>query len=211
MSTALKICGIRRPADVRYLNEFPPDYAGFICSQPFWRYVAPGKFKSLVQELRGEIERVGVFVNPTPDEVGSYAPFLNVVQLHGEESTDFIANIRAKFPHLQIWKAARVQTAEDIASADALDVDKLVLDSFSSASHGGTGEVAPWDIIVKHRPEKPFLLAGGISVENVLQAIAEVHPWGVDASSSLETDKCKDRAKIRAMAEAVKGGKPHGI
>ena len=212
MSTALKICGIRRPEDVQYLNEFSPDFAGFICSKPYWRYVAPADFKELADLMRGRIRRVGVFVNPTLEEIAAYAPRLDVIQLHGEESGDFIQSIRAYFPYeLEIWKAARVQTPEDIAAADALPADRLVLDSFSAQSEGGTGTVAPWDIIAKNRPSKPFLLAGGISAENVRQAIAEVQPWGVDASSSLETEKCKDRDKIRAMVEAVKGGASHGI
>ncbi len=203
MSTFLKICGIRRPEDVQYLNEFSPDFAGFICSQPFWRYVEPAVFKELVSNLHGEIGRVGVFVNPTLSEIAQYAAYLDVIQLHGEETADFIADLRGYFPEIQIWKAARVQTAEDIARADALPVDKLVLDSFSAVSHGGTGEVAPWDLIVQNRTEKPFLLAGGITPENVTQAIAEVQPWGVDASSSLETDKCKEMLKIQKFVETV--------
>lgn len=199
----LKICGIRRTEDVQYINEFPPDFAGFICSKPFWRYVDPASFRSLVQALRGEIGRVGVFVNPTIGEIRDYAPYLDVIQLHGEETEELIRTIRGTFPDLRIWKAVRVRNAQDIADADALPVDQLVLDSFSAVSHGGTGEVAPWDIIAQNRPRKPFLLAGGITPENVRQAIADVAPWGVDASSSLETDRAKDRDKIRSMTEAV--------
>ena len=211
MSTRLKICGNRRPEDVQYLNEFLPDFAGFICSKPYWRYVAPEDFQSLVRGMRGEIGRVGVFVNPAIEEIAAYSPFLDVIQLHGTEDAEQIARIRSYFPDVQIWKAARVQTAQDIAQADALPVDRLVLDSFSAQSVGGTGELAPWDIIAQNRPEKPFLLAGGITPENVCQAVADVQPWGVDCSSGVETDKCKDRLKIRALAETVKGGAPHGI
>lgn len=202
--TYLKICGIRRPEDVAFLNETPPAFAGFICSRSFWRYVPPETFRALVLALRGEIGRVGVFVDPALEDIAPYAPYLDVIQLHGDEDAAFLASVRATFPDCQIWKAARVQTAADIARADALGADKLVLDSFSAKSVGGTGEVAPWDIIVQNRPRTPFLLAGGISPENVRQAIGEVTPWGVDASSSLETDRCKDGAKIRAMVEAVR-------
>ena len=202
--TYLKICGIRRPEDVAFLNETPPAFAGFICSRPFWRYVPPETFRELVLALRGEIGRVGVFVDPALEDIAPYAPYLDVIQLHGDEDAAFLAAVRATFPDCQIWKAARVQTAADIARADALGADKLVLDSFSAKSVGGTGEVAPWDIIVQNRPRTPFLLAGGISPENVRQAIGEVTPWGVDASSSLETDRCKDGAKISAMVEAVR-------
>ncbi len=203
MSAYLKICGIRRMEDVAYLNAFPPDFAGFICSKPFWRYVSPEHFRELMTALRGEIARVGVFVDPEIADIAPYYPYLDVIQLHGQESAEKIAKLREQFPDVQFWKAARVQTAQDIADADALHVDKLVLDSFSAQGIGGTGELAPWDIIARNRPEKPFLLAGGITPENVSQAIADVAPWGVDASSSLETDKCKDRRKIQLMTEAV--------
>lgn len=203
MSTYLKICGIRRPEDVQYLNEFPPDFAGFICAAPYWRYVPPAQFTALCRALRGEIGRVGVFVNPSWEDIAPYAPYLDKIQLHGNESPALIAALHERLPDTGIWKAVRVRTAEDIAKADALDVEALVLDSFSAQSEGGTGTVAPWDIIAQNRPSKPFLLAGGISPENAAQAIAAVQPWGVDASSSLETDRCKDRAKISAMTAAV--------
>lgn len=201
----LKICGIRRMEDVTFLNENRPDFAGFILSKPFWRYVPPEEFRKLVSALDGFIARVGVFVNPTLEEIYPYAPYLQVIQLHGEETAEFIQEIREKTCHdTQIWKAVRVRTPEDIRKADALPVDRLVLDSFSAASHGGTGEVAPWQIIAENRPEKEFLLAGGISAENVREAVEAVHPWGVDASSSVETDKCKDAAKIRELVAQVR-------
>lgn len=201
----LKICGIRRPEDVAILNENPPDFAGFILSKPFWRYVPPEEFKELVLALDEKIGRVGVFVNPTMEDIAPYAPYLDVIQLHGEETAELILEIRENLGYdIQIWKAARVRTPEDIQRVDALPVDGLVLDSFSAVSHGGTGELAPWQLISENRPEKPFLLAGGISAENVREAAEAVNPWGVDASSSVETDKCKDAAKIRKLVEVVK-------
>ena len=121
-----------------------------------------GTFYELKSYLDKDIQTVGVFVNEPLDEIEkcAYAEELHVIQLHGEEDEAYIRSLRAVFSG-EIWKAARVRTAEDIAAADALPVDRLVLDSFSAVSHGGTGEVAPWDIIVQNRPQKPFLLAGG--------------------------------------------------
>ena len=205
MSTRLKICGLRRRQDVQYLNEFPPDYAGFILSEGFGRSIVTGTFYELKSYLDKGIQTVGVFVNEPIAEIVrcAYNEELDVIQLHGEEDEGYIRALREIF-HGEIWKAVRVRTAEDIAAADRLPVDKLVLDSFSAASHGGTGTLAPWEIIVQNRPQKPFFLAGGISPENAAQAIAEVQPFGVDASSSLETDKWKDREKIRAMVETVR-------
>ena len=203
MSVYLKICGIRRPEDVEFLNAYPPDFAGFICSQPFWRYVDPEAFRLLAVGLRGEIARVGVFVDPSIGDISPYAPYLDVIQLHGSESAEMIASVRAHFPDVQIWKAARVRTPEDIAAADTTGADKLVLDSYSAQGVGGTGTLAPWELIAANRPKTEFLLAGGISPENAAEAIRIAAPWRVDASSSLETDRVKDRMKIRAMAEAV--------
>ena len=204
MSIALKICGIRRLEDVQYLNQCSPDYAGFILSPQFWRYVPLESLQILSAELDSMVKRVGVFVNPTLDEIEKYAMLLDVIQLHGEEIPELILQIRELFPTLEIWKAVRVRTSEDITNADKMSVDKLVLDSFSAVSHGGTGTLAPWDIIKEHRSQKPFFLAGGISAENVLDAIEAVNPYGIDVSSSVETDKCKDSEKIRNFIDKLK-------
>ena len=206
MSTTLKICGNRRLQDIRYLNACLPDYAGFILSGGFGRSIGMGTFYELRSCLDTGIRTVGVFVNEPLTEIirCGYHEALDVIQLHGSEDTAYIQTLREVF-HGEIWKAARVQTPEDIARADGLPVDKLVLDSFSAQSVGGTGELAPWDIIVKHRPSKPFFLAGGITPENARQAIAEVQPRGVDCSSGVETDKVKDESKIKALTEAVRG------
>lgn len=202
MSTAVKICGNRRAEDVQYLNRSLPDYAGFILSGGFGRSIAMGTFYELRSCLDKRIRTVGVFVNEPLAEIVrcAYHEELDVIQLHGNEDSAYIQALREVF-RSEIWKAARVRTSEDIARADALPVDRLVLDSFSAQSVGGTGTLAPWDIIVKNRPSKPFLLAGGITPENVRQAIAEVQPWGVDCSSGVETDKCKDPEKIRVLTE----------
>ena len=210
MKLTIKICGIRRLEDVEILNQYPPDYAGFICSKPFWRYVSPEQLKSLHQNLNKHIRRVGVFVNPTIEEILAYADWLDVIQLHGEENADFIKQIWENVWSVQIWKAVRVRTAEDIANADKLPVDKLVLDSFSAISHGGTGTLAPWDIIANNRPTKPFFLAGGISAENVIDAVKAVNPFGIDVSSSVETDKCKDPEKIRVLTETIRNFEKEG-
>lgn len=199
----IKICGIRRLEDTEYLNQYTPDYAGFILSEPFWRYVPPEQMDILNQNLNQEIKRVGVFVNPEIEQIQQYTEYLDIIQLHGEESVDMIQHIRQE-TGMEIWKAARVRTPEDIQQADALPVDKLVLDSYSGISHGGTGTLAPWELIAEHKPVKPFFLAGGISVQNVLEAIEAVQPFGIDVSSSVETDKRKDREKIRSFIQKIR-------
>ena len=199
----VKICGIRRIEDTEYLNQYPPEYAGFILSEQFWRYIPPEQVAILHEHLDRKIKRVGVFVNPTPEEIFPYVDYLDVIQLHGEETEELIAFLR-KETNLEIWKAARVRTPEDIQKAETLPVDKLVLDSYSGIAHGGTGTLAPWELIQQHRPKKPFFLAGGISVDNVIEATEAVHPFGVDVSSSVETDRKKDGGKIKALIQKIR-------
>ncbi|HAJ98141.1 MAG TPA: N-(5'-phosphoribosyl)anthranilate isomerase [Ruminococcus sp.] len=211
MSIALKICGNRRVQDVQYLNQYKPDYAGFILSGGFGRSIVMGTFYELKSYLDNNIQTVGVFVNEPLDEIIKYAYHeeLNVIQLHGEEDKIYIQALREVFQG-EIWKAVRVRTAEDIANADKLPVDRLVLDSFSAISQGGTGTLAPWDIITNNRPTKPFFLAGGISAENAVDAVKAVNPFGIDVSSSVETDKCKDPEKIRVLTETIKNFQKEG-
>ena len=205
MKTTIKICGIRRREDVEILNQYPPDYAGFILSGGFGRSIVMGTFYELKSYLDRKIQTVGVFVNEPIEEIKkcAYHEELDVIQLHGEEDIHYIRELKNIF-HGEIWKAVRVRTPEDIQKADALPVDKLVLDSFSEVSHGGTGTLAPWDIIRENRPEKPFFLAGGISAENVSDAVREVQPFGVDVSSSVETDRHKDIDKIKSIIQIIR-------
>jgi len=205
MNTKIKICGIRQLEDVEILNQYPPDYAGFILSGGFGRSIVMGTFYELYSYLDKKIQTVGVFVNEPIEEIKrcAYHEELNVIQLHGEEDKTYIQNLRNIF-HGEIWKAVRVRTPEDIQKADKLPVDKLVLDSFSAVSHGGTGTLAPWDIIKNNRPEHPFFLAGGISAENVLEAVETVQPFGIDVSSSVETDRQKDIDKIREIIQIIR-------
>ncbi len=211
MSIALKICGNRRVQDVQYLNQYKPDYAGFILSGGFGRSIVMGTFYELKSYLDNNIQTVGVFVNEPLDEIirCAYHEELNVIQLHGEEDKAYIQALREVFQG-EIWKAVRVRSAEDIANADKLPVDRLVLDNFSAISQGGTGTLAPWDIIKENRPTKPFFLAGGISAENVVDAIKAVNPFGIDVSSSVETNKCKDPEKIRVLTETIRNFEKEG-
>ncbi len=205
MNTKIKICGIRRREDVQMLNQYPSDYAGFILSGGFGRSIVMGTFYELKSYLDKKIQTVGVFVNEPIEELKkcAYHEELNVIQLHGEEDIHYIRELKNIF-HGEIWKAVRVRTPEDIQKADALPVDKLVLDSFSTVSQGGTGTLAPWDIIRENHPEKPFFLAGGISAQNVSDAVREVQPFGIDVSSNVETDKYKDIHKIREIIQIIR-------
>ena len=197
--TRIKICGLRRKEDISYVNEVLPDFAGFIFDPSRRRYIEPETAAVLRPQLADSIRAVGVFVNAAPEEVLRIAETvrLDLIQLHGSEDDTYIRNLR-KQTFLPIIKAIRVRTEEDTAQAAASSADLILLDNGA----GGTGTRFNWELAQK--VSRDFLLAGGISAENAADAIRLCHPWGLDASSSLETEGMKDPEKIRSFMEAVR-------
>ena len=197
--TRIKICGLRRKEDISYVNEVLPDFAGFIFDPSRRRYIDPETAAVLRPQLADSIRAVGVFVNAAPEEILRIAETvrLDLIQLHGSEDDTYIRNLR-KQTFLPIIKAIRVRTEEDTAQAAASSADLILLDNGA----GGTGTRFNWELAQK--VSRNFLLAGGISAENAADAIRLCHPWGLDASSSLETEGMKDPEKIRSFMEAVR-------
>ena len=197
--TRIKICGLRRKEDISYVNEVLPDFAGFIFDPSRRRYIDPETAAVLRPQLADSIRAVGVFVNAAPEEILRIAETvrLDLIQLHGSEDDTYIRNLR-KQTFLPIIKAIRVQTEEDSEQAAASSADLILLDNGA----GGTGLRFNWELAQK--VSRDFLLAGGISAENAADAIRLCHPWGLDASSSLETEGMKDPEKIRNFMEAVR-------
>jgi phosphoribosylanthranilate isomerase len=141
---------------------------------------------------------VGVYVDETYENVcrdGREGCF-DVIQLHGEEDEEYIEGVRActKAPIIQAFQVRREQ---DVRSANESTADMVLLDSGQ-----GTGREFDWSLLAS--VERPYILAGGLTPENVGQVIRELHPWGVDMSSGLETDRVKDPEKIRAAVAAVR-------
>lgn len=202
----IKICGLRTHEDAAAVNAVVPEYAGFIFDSTRKRYIAPERAEELRRELDSRIRPVGVFVNAGTEEI---LRTLNVcrigmVQLHGNESDVQIEELRVAaqelYPErrLTIVKAFRVDSAEDVNRAERSAADLVLLDH----GIGGTGEAFDWSLLKECR--RDFFLAGGLTPENVSEAICLTHPFCVDASSSLETDGHKDRDKIRRFAAAVR-------
>lgn len=206
----IKFCGIRRLEDVQFCNELQPDYLGMILSAGFRRTVSPETAKQLVSAKRSSIAAVGVFVNETPEqieEVLKHVP-LDVIQLHGSETAEVVSGVRWR-TGLPIWKAVRVQRAAEIAAAQQLGADRLILEGHVPGQAGGTGVTADWHLIADARPAQPFFLAGGLTPENVADAIALVQPDGVDFSSGIETNGVKDIEKMKTIVKIIRGGN-HG-
>ncbi len=204
MALTIKICGLRRTEDIDYVNESLPDYAGFILSQGFKRSITPELFSELVYRLDDRIKSVGVFVDEPLENIREhFAAHLDIIQLHGNENEHYINALRGFFSG-EIWKAVRAGTPEDIEFADMLPADKLLIDSFVKGSVGGTGKTADISVIKKARFEKTFILAGGIDISNVSSLAGELSPYGVDISSSVETDGFKDKQKITNIITHIK-------
>ncbi|HNX64824.1 MAG TPA: phosphoribosylanthranilate isomerase [Oscillospiraceae bacterium] len=197
----IKFCGIRREKDIEYVNELLPDYIGFVFAESK-RMVSIEQAVLLRKKLDKRIKCVGVFVNEAPKNVLHIAEAvpLDVIQLHGDETAEYISKIRAKSDS-EIWKAVRVSSPEAVREAEKLDVDMLLLDSFSPSEYGGTGIPANLSYIKEAGIKKSFFLAGGLNSENILESTKEVNPYGVDISSGIETDGFKSKEK---MLEIIK-------
>lgn len=190
--TKIKICGLKRPEDIIYVNEAKPDYAGFIIEVPkSSRNVTEDQVRELTAKLDPDIISVGVFVNAVPERVEKLLleGTIHIAQLHGQEDEAYIKRIRKNTGH-QVIKAFSVKTAQDIENALNSLADYILFDQGS----GGTGRTFDWSLIPDIK--RPFFLAGGLGADNLETAIRTIHPYAVDLSSSVETDGVKDRDKI---------------
>lgn len=198
----IKICGLRRPEDIDFVNRLRPDFIGFIFDPTKGRYVAPDDAKELRKALSPVIKAVGVFVDAETDDIVKTVDevSLDLVQLHGSEDNEYINSLRRKMhSRIPIIKAFRVQSADDIAAANDSAADYVLLDNGT-----GTGETFDWTVASGAVINKPFFLAGGLGPENVRKAIDTFHPDVVDASTSLETDGYKDFEKMKNFVSAVR-------
>lgn len=198
--TKIKICGLKRPCDIEYANGLAPDYIGFVFASKSRRYVTAEQAELLRKRLNRGILPVGVFVNEDPEQVADLVRrnIIEAVQLHGQEDDNYIRELR-KLVSCPIIQAFRIKSGEDAEAANRSAADYVLLDS-----GGGSGESFDWSLLKKMK--RPYFLAGGLTPENVTEAIKAWHPFGVDASSSLETDGAKDRDKMAAFVQAVRAG-----
>lgn len=196
--TKIKICGLRREQDIRYANELMPDYIGFVFLKGKKRYVTFEEAAHLRSLLDPAIPAVGVFVNEPVENVIRLlqSGTIQIAQLHGQEDEAYAEELRRAGDHC-IIRAFAVRSSEDIHRAFAFPADYPLLDNGK-----GTGETFDWSLFQEQ--EKPFFLAGGLSPENVKEAIECFHPYAVDVSSGVETDGFKDYEKMKAFMDAVR-------
>jgi indole-3-glycerol phosphate synthase/phosphoribosylanthranilate isomerase/anthranilate synthase/indole-3-glycerol phosphate synthase/phosphoribosylanthranilate isomerase len=201
-SAQVKICGLRTRDQFLTASEAGADMLGFMFYEPSPRYIQPRAVKEVLNNVeQGHItsDIVGIFVNEEVDIINDIAAQvdLHFVQLHGDESPEFCQRIKRP-----VIKGLRLNGATDLKkiAAYAETAWRILLDT-PSAKWGGTGKTHDWNIARVVAQQTPIILAGGLTPENVAEAIHLVHPWGVDVSSGVETHGHKDTAKIRAFIQ----------
>ena len=195
----IKICGIRRLEDIRIVNRYKPDYIGFVFADSK-RQVSHDLASKLKSNLDTDIISVGVFVDANSDEIIELfeGGVIEVAQLHGNESEEYINDLKQKTNgELKVIKAIEMSEDKNVSDYDNLNVDYLLLDSGK-----GSGKTFDWRLI-KSDLKKEFFLAGGIDSANAKQAIEQFNPYAIDLSSSLETDGFKDENKIKEIMEVI--------
>lgn len=203
MRTRIKICGITRPEDARAAVASGADALGFIFWERSPRYIVPQLARSLVAEAGPFVATVGVFVNPTREEVERALADsgISLLQFHGDESPEFCASFGR--PYVKAFKPGREADLIKSASRHGGAAGWL-FDAFDDRQVGGTGETFDWSLIP--RPlARPLVLSGGLTVDNIGRAVREVRPHAVDVSSGVEIAKgIKDAAKIAAFVQGVR-------
>ena len=199
MTAKIKLCGLSRPADIDYVNQVKPDYCGFIVNFPkSRRNVTPEQVRALTARLSGDIIPVGVFVDESVETVAGLLEdgTIAVAQLHGHEDEAYLAALR-KLTAKPIWQAFQIRSAADLERAKSSTANLVLLDSGQ-----GSGVTLDWSILADF--PRPFVLAGGLTAENIPTAVQQVKPYAVDLSSGVETEGYKDYEKMLAAVAAVK-------
>jgi phosphoribosylanthranilate isomerase len=203
MNVRVKICGITRREDALAAVASGADALGFMFYEPSSRHVTVDQAAAICRDLPPLVTRVGVFVNAPADFVRAAAATcgLGAIQLHGDESPEFCRQFA-----LPVIKAFRVSGPESLAALAAYGFAAWLLDSFVPGQLGGTGACFNWSLAAKAAERgRPILLAGGLTPENVADAVRQVRPYAVDVSSGVESAPgLKDPTKIRALIRAAK-------
>lgn len=203
MGIFVKICGITNPEDAAAVAALRPDAMGFVFWPQSKRAVVAEEIADWVRDLPEDLLKVGVFVDEPLASIRRTVKIvgLDVVQCHGSESAAFCGDVEGR-----VWKALHLDRT-DFSSVEAYPVDAFLVDSYSSASPGGTGETSDWDSARQFMActEKSVLLAGGLTPDNVAEAIRLVRPWGVDVSSGVEREPGrKELEKVRRFIDACR-------
>lgn len=199
----VKICGLMNKEAIQTAADAGTDFIGFVFAKSK-REVTIEQAKQLASYVPAHVKKVGVFVNEERAVIEEIVQTvgLDYVQLHGDETPDFVNQL--PYP---VIKAFQVRSEKDLEQLESYNCDYYLLDSPAGKYRGGNGETFDWNLAKSFDfLDKKVLLAGGLTPENVAQAVQEVVPAGVDVSSGVETDGEKDLAKIKEFIIAAKKG-----
>ena len=201
--TEIKICGITRIDDALCAAACGADAVGFIFHPASPRYIAAERAKEIIAALPADLVKVGVFVNREAEEVAQTVEDcgLDLIQLHGDESPEYCR----RFPPERVIKAVFLRTPEDLRALDAYDVMAFLADFREAGRYGGTGKRADWELAARLGKTHPLILAGGLCIENIGEAMAAVAPGAVDINSGCErTPGIKDHERMKRIINLIR-------
>lgn len=207
----VKICGITQPQQSQAIASLGATALGFICVPASPRYVTPAQIRVAIAPLPVNIDTIGVFANTSIQEISQTVleSGLTGVQLHGDETPEFCHQLRQALPQVEIIKALRVRNVEHLEQAIIFTqyINTLLLDAYHPQQLGGTGQTLDWQMLQQFRPSCPWLLAGGLTPDNILTALSQLNPDGIDLSSGVEIKPGdKDLDKVALLFERLKIG-----
>lgn len=203
MTVRVKICGITTLTDALAAVDAGADALGFIFFEGSPRYIAPSVALEIINKIPPFVTKVGVFVDEASERVKNIIRDcgLNVVQLHGTETRSFCS----VFP-IPVIKAFRIKDPDSLKIIPEYPVAAYLLDSYVAGQLGGTGAKFNWDLAIEAKTfGRPIVLAGGLTPENVMEAVGSVRPYGIDVSSGVESKPGqKDHKKLREFIQRAK-------
>ena len=210
--TVVKICGITSVDQALNIAKLGVDAIGVISVKESPRFVSLNRKKDIFRSLKKnfpDIKRVSVVKNIPLEliRINSF-DFENVIQLHGDEDLSYCKRLRSKFPQIEIWKAFRIKERENIKEIELYSdfIDTIILDSWNEKTYGGSGIRINSKYLEKLKFSKPWLLAGGISMDWLKQILVDIKPNGIDVSSSIESSPgIKDMDKTKKLLNLIKG------
>ena len=207
MKTKVKICGIKTPDALRAACDAGARFVGFVFYPPSVRALSIDTAKELALMLPTGVRGVGLFVNPSDEllqeVIGKVQ--LDMIQLHGDESTQRVQEVKS-LTQLEVMKALPIKAKDDLETIKTYEeVSDWILCDTPSTGYGGSGESFDWNLLQGYQFTKPWMLAGGLTAQNVSEAISALSPSAVDVSSGVESERgVKDISQIKAFVEAVK-------
>lgn len=199
----LKVCGITSPEDARAAVDCGAEFLGFNFYRKSPRYISPEAAKAIIEQLPRQIISVGIFVNEAqPQDVIEIlqASGAQMAQLHGDESSEYCSAVGAE----RVIKALRVGDGFDVRQVLNYPAWAILLDAFDKKLYGGTGKTANWEVAREAAKLTRLFLAGGLSPENIAEAICSVEPFAIDVNSGVEISPgVKDVDKLKKLKEEL--------